>query len=339
MRCIQLMDAEFNMQNKHIGRRTLAHAEKAKAVAPDQYGSRKHHDSRKAVLNKVLLNDIIRQRRIAAALGMNDARGCYDRIVHSIAILVLMSFGVAGGTARAMFKVLQEAEHHMKTGFGRSGKAYGNEPVPHQGSGQGNGIGPTLWALISTKLIMMMFRKRHGVELLSATTLTLLSIVCFAFVDDTDLPLTGQKHSSGEDLINPFQEALDRWAGGLTVTGGELAPIKSWCYLIDHVWTGTKWRYRTKAEMPGEFTLTDRNGIRHAFDRLEPSFAKETLGILIAPDGNQKSLALSLREKAEDFGENIRSSQCTADTAMYTYNTCFLKSIEYSCIVTNFDSD
>ena len=96
-----------------------------------------------------------------------------------------------------------------------------------------------------------------------------------AFVDDTDLPITGQKHSSGKDLINPFQEALDRWAGGLTVTGGELAPIKSWCYLIDHVWTGTKWRYRTKAEMPGEFTLTDRNGIRHAFGRLEPSFAKE----------------------------------------------------------------
>ena len=55
--------------------------------------------------------------------------------------------------------------------------------------------------------------------------------------------------------------------------------------------------------MPGEFTLTDRNGIRHAFDRLEPSFAKETLGIPIAPDGNQKSLALLLRKEAEEFGE------------------------------------
>ena len=206
---------------------------------------------------------------------MNDARGCYDRIVHSIVILVFMSFGVAGETARAMFKVLQEAEHHMKTGFGRLERAYGNKPVPQQGSGQGNGMGPTLWALISTKLIMMMFRKRHGVELLSATTLTLLSLVCFAFVDNTDLPITGRKHSRGEDLINPFQEALDRWAGGLTVTGGELAPIKSWCYLIDHVWTGTKWRYRTKEKMPGEFTLTDRHGVGHAIDCLEPSVGKK----------------------------------------------------------------
>ena len=83
---------------------------------------------------------------------------------------------------------------------------------------------------------MMMFRKRHGVELLSATTLTFLSLVCFAFVDNTDLPITGRKHSSGEDLINPFQEALDQWTGRLTVTGKELAPTNSWCYLIDHVW-------------------------------------------------------------------------------------------------------
>ena len=138
---------------------------------------------------------------------------------------------------------------------------------------------------------------------MSATTLTLLSIVCFAFVNNTDLPITGQKSPSREDLINPFQEAFDRWAGGLTVTGGELVPIKSWCYLIDHVWTGTKWRYRTKEKMPGEFTLTDRYRVCHAIDRLEPSFGKETLGVPIAPDGNQKTLGTSLRKKAEDFGE------------------------------------
>ena len=90
--------------------------------------------------------------------------------------------------------------------------------------------------------------------------------------------------------------------------------------------------------MPGEFTLTDRHGVRHAIDRLEPSVGKKTLGIPIAPDGNQKTLATSLTEKAKEFGERIRSSQCTADTAIYTYNTCFMKGIEYSMIVTNFDS-
>ena len=58
--CIQLMDAEFNMTNKHVGRRTLAHAEKANATSPDQYFSHKHHKSINDILNKVLLNNILR---------------------------------------------------------------------------------------------------------------------------------------------------------------------------------------------------------------------------------------------------------------------------------------
>ena len=90
--------------------------------------------------------------------------------------------------------------------------------------------------------------------------------------------------------------------------------------------------------MPGELTLIDRHGVRHAIDRLEPSVGGKTLRVPIAPDGNQKTLATSLTEKAKDLGEKIRYSQCTADTAMYSYNSCFIKSIECSMIVTNFYS-
>ena len=105
-----------------------------------------------------------------------------------------------------------------------------------------------------------MLAKNHGVQLLSATSVTLICIVCFAFVDDTDLPVTEERHSTGESIAPLFQAALDRWAGGLTVTGGELAPQKLWCYLIDFVWTGPKWRYRSIAKMLAEFTLTDKDG-------------------------------------------------------------------------------
>ena len=85
-------------------------------------------------------------------------------------------------------------------------------------------MGPTLWILISTKLIMTMLAKNHGIQLLSTTSVTLICIVCFAFVDDTDLPVIGERHSTGESIAPLFQAALDRWAGGLTVTGSKLAP-------------------------------------------------------------------------------------------------------------------
>ena len=55
------------------------------------------------------------------AIGMKDAIGCNNRDL--------------GQISRALFKVVQEEDHHMKTGFGKSVQAYGNETIPHQGSG------------------------------------------------------------------------------------------------------------------------------------------------------------------------------------------------------------
>jgi hypothetical protein len=152
------MDAEYNMCNKTLGKRVLAHAEKAKAVSPDKYGCHKNHTAINACLNKVLPMNGFCQKRQSGAITMNNAKGCFDRINHTFAILVLMSFGVSAVLARSLFETLQKADHHIKTGYGRSDKAYVNndEPEPHQGIGQGNGLGPTLWALLSSILIKNM---------------------------------------------------------------------------------------------------------------------------------------------------------------------------------------
>ena len=186
MRLIQLMAPDFQINNKMIGRRILAHAEQVGEVSDDQHGSRKNHKAINTCLNKKLLCDVLRQKRRAGAVGMNDASGCYDRISHAIAILTLMSFGVPQMICRVLFQTLQEAMHHIKTGFGRSEAVYGNELIPISGIGQGNGLGPTLWALISTKLLRMMEKAGHGVHLLTSISLTALAMVGFAFVDDTD---------------------------------------------------------------------------------------------------------------------------------------------------------
>ena len=83
MRLIQLMSPEFQINNKMIGRRILAYAERANAVATDQHGSRKHHKAINTCLNKKLICDVLRQKRRSGAVAMNDAKGCYDRISHN----------------------------------------------------------------------------------------------------------------------------------------------------------------------------------------------------------------------------------------------------------------
>ena len=80
----------------------------------------------------------------------------------------------------------------------------------------------------------MMERHGHGVDLLTSISLRAICLVCFAFVDDTDLVISGRdRFTKGEDIKEEFQVALDRWAGGLIATGGALAPAKSFCYMID----------------------------------------------------------------------------------------------------------
>ena len=58
--------------------------------------------------------------------GINDAKGCYNRIDHTFVILVFMFFDVPWLVATNLFQVLQEARHCIKTGYGVSEPVYGN---------------------------------------------------------------------------------------------------------------------------------------------------------------------------------------------------------------------
>jgi hypothetical protein len=92
-RTILLYEPDFNNLLKILGRRTMIKAEKFRVLAPEQFGSRKSLTSIHQALNKVLTYDLIRQRRIPAAMCSNDAKSCYDRIVHSMAKLALLHCG------------------------------------------------------------------------------------------------------------------------------------------------------------------------------------------------------------------------------------------------------
>ena len=118
---------------------------------------------------------------------MNDAKGCYDRIAHSIASLFLQRFGIPASAIVSVFSTLQKAMHFISTGFGRSESVYGNESPPVNGIGQGNGMGPSLWAIISTGLLDMMHLANHGMRLVSPLSGSDSCIVGFGFVDNTDL--------------------------------------------------------------------------------------------------------------------------------------------------------
>jgi hypothetical protein len=64
------------MNDKKLGRDVMAFAEHYNALAKEQFGSRKNHQSILAALNKRLTMDLPRRHSQAGALCANDAKSC-----------------------------------------------------------------------------------------------------------------------------------------------------------------------------------------------------------------------------------------------------------------------
>ena len=151
------MNSEFNINNKKLGREMMQHAENNNVLPPEQYGGRKQHRAVIAALNKRLTMDLLRMRRQSGALCSNDAKSCYDRIVHSFASIAMRRLGAHPPAVQSMLQTIQEAKHHIITAFGPSDNHFGSgRHPPLQGLGQGNGGAPAGWTAVSTPLINMM---------------------------------------------------------------------------------------------------------------------------------------------------------------------------------------
>jgi hypothetical protein len=106
-RTIFLYEPDFNNLLKILGCRTMINTEKFQVLAPEQYGSHKSLTSIRQALNKVLTYNLICQRRIPLAMCSNDAKSCYDRIIHSVAKLALLHCGAPDPTVDLMFDVIR----------------------------------------------------------------------------------------------------------------------------------------------------------------------------------------------------------------------------------------
>ena len=136
-----------------------------------------------------------------------------------------------------------------------------------------------------------------GIKLLSAISTSILSFVCYAFVDDTDVVHCSSLTATAQEIITEMQEVVDHWEGGLRTTGGALRVDKSFWYLIHFIWENNQWKYATKDQQPGNLDVRGVSGTREHLSRLEPSQAKETLGVFLAMDGNNKAQIKHLRAK------------------------------------------
>lgn len=334
LRAILLYEADFNQNNKRLGREMLHRAEKHNAVAPEQYGSRKNMSAVDQSLNKALTFDLWRQQRQRGALCSNDAKSCYDRIVHNVASLCMQRVGTPPGPIESMFQTIQSLSHHVRTVFGESESGFKHEGlVPIQGVGQGNGAGPQIWALISTPVLNMLRAQGHGASFRSAISQDQTTLVGFSFVDDTDL-VTSRPDILQQQVFHDCQNSLTAWEGGIRATGGAIEPQKSHWYLVDFNWKDGSPEYQPVSEISGILKVKDTQGVLRSLQLLEPWHAERTLGVRLAPDGNMEAQYKWMLDTAEAWADKIRAGYLPRHLTWLAWKSTIQKTLEYPLPIT-----
>ena len=345
LRTIVLFDGPANHAFKWLGKEMMRVSEKFGLLAPEQHGSRHGRRANWVALEQRLTCDLSRQLLQPTAIIFNDAVGCYDRIVHSSAALSMQRSGVPTSATNCMFRCLQSMRHQVRTVFGDSANFYESSDmhderaptfaVPISGVGQGNGAGPQIWAVMSTPIANSLRDANLGFRFTSALSSTDLSYVGFIFVDDATIGCSSPSWTAEEVLIKA-QQALLLWEDSLRTSGGAVSPEKTFWYMLDYSWShdGDNWTYRTKANLPFDLRVPDKDSNDKVIDRLDPSEARRTLGVYLAPDNNEKLQLQILRQKSIDWATRLRTSGLRDQRAWQAFNTTISKSLGYSFPVT-----
>ena len=333
LRTIVLTEADFNFNNKKLGRESLMHAEQNNLIAKEQYGSRRGKRAIEHALNKRLLYDIIRQNRRPGALCSNGAKSCYNRVLHSITMLAFRRLGFPVPPVECMLRSIQQMKHYIRTTFGNSHTYFSSNStaIPFQGILQGNGAAPTIWVLISTPLLNMLRSAQNGAHMKSPISKEPNHIVGFAFVDDTDLVCFRQGELILEDAImENMQQGIDRWEGGLKLTGGAIVPEKSWIYPIAFDFDNAgKWKYKKVETIDHIFSVQDHTGQRRILEKIEPDIGKETLGVMLSPDGNNKQALEELQRKAQKWSDYVITGHLKANEARLALDSTIIRTLSY----------
>ena len=339
-RIIHLWEADANANFKILARKAMAAGERNGLLAKEQYGSRKDLSAQALTLTKRLIFDISRQQRLPVALCANDARQCYDRIVHSPAALALRRLGAPKEPVDSMFAMLTNLQHHVRTSHGDSERFYDSSTrldgtptsIPIQGIGQGNGCGPASWAAISSVVFTAVNKRNRGLLISAPISGSTERFAGFAFVDDTD---TFESTTPDEpDLVTRMQNTIDLWEGCLRSTGGALNPDKSFWSVIDYRWDRGKPKYCSTSDHPGSLHMKNAANEQVEVKRIEPSKALETLGVFLAADGNNTDQVSAMRNKSKKTAHLLATTKLSRPLTQRILSTVADKQLTYPLAAT-----
>jgi hypothetical protein len=288
LRTLALFEPDFNHNNKFLGRSLINHVQRHNFLAKEQYSA----PGKKAidhVINRRLFFDLACYQKSSFAMASVDLRSCYDRVVHVAAFLALRSYGIPAEAVFSMFSSIQNMNFFLKTVHGRSDQFSGGLEEGYNAKPntlcQGNGAGPQIWSIVSSKMFEVMHAKRAVTTFKTPILQQLLDLSGFAYVDDADL-ITLIEGNNEMDTMEKMQYSLDVWESVSKTTGGALEPSKCCGWIVSFKWSGTNWSYKKNHEDPNiQLLMKDKDDKVGEIDVLPVTMAQKMLGVYLSPDG------------------------------------------------------
>lgn len=344
LRILALFESDFNQAKRIlIGRKVTHHVEDNNLISTMQFGSRPGRQCQSAVLNKVLAHDIVRLTRRTAAFIENDAIGCYDRLVNSVLLLLLLRLGLPKTVTQSLGQVWNNVTHFIKTLYGTSEITYGStQQVPLFGPGQGSTCGPIFWLLCFWLIVDSFDPSLSTAIFTSANSQLSVATLGVAFVDDSSLRATSsyqenqnlsyEENQQLEELhtVEKLEKLAQHWERLLFTTGGAINMQKSHWYLMAWNWKGGLPSLAKTDTTPATLRLTSgSNPTPESVPRIEVNDNFRTLGVYLTPNGSQVEQIKRLRQHSTSYASRVVKSTLSPDQAYWSYMSYLRPRINY----------
>jgi hypothetical protein len=135
---------------------------------------------------------------------------------------------------------------------------------------------------------------------------------------------------STEEIMDKMQDCINQWEGGLKATGGAIVPQKSFVYPIAFEFNDAgDWQYKKVEDIDYDFTVPDHNDNIQNLAQLEVSTSKCTLGVFLAPDGNNNEAIKQMRKKSEEWSTYIKTGHLNKQDAWLATESTIMKTLLY----------
>ena len=201
-------------------------------------------------------------------------------------------------------------QYCLRTGFGESSQLYGGTfDNLIAGYGQGNGMAPPSFSVLSSLVVNVYRRKGHRALLTSAYTTGMFLLTAVMYVENMDLAHWGKSQKvSDKALIQHVQTSTNEYGELAQVTGGIVKQEKYFTCLLTYRFVSVivrlkKWKHLLYApaavtpadgtEVPAHIFIPQSTGDPLLISTLEINEHMETLGFCM----HQMGMELSIQSK------------------------------------------